>query len=329
MEITPLGNTGLKVTKMGLGLAALGRPGYINIGHDTSLGPDKSIENMEVNAHKVLDTAWENGIRYIDTARSYGHAEVFLSSWLKSRSIKPAEITISSKWGYVYTADWQVDAEYHEIKYHTLENFNKQWKESRDILGSYISLYQIHSATLDSGVLNNAQILNALTDLKNRNISIGLSLSGSHQADTLQKAMDIVVDGQRLFDSVQLTWNILEQSTSQILRQAHDDGMGVIVKEAMANGRLFDYHKHVPELSQEIDHIIRRQGTTPDAMALAFVSQQPFVDTVLSGASSVNQLKSNLTFTQTLLESSFVEMLSKMSEKADLYWKRRTELKWN
>ena len=58
--------------KIGLGLAALGRPGYINISHDDDLGKDKSKASMRDYCHHILDFAYREGVRYFDTARVYG-----------------------------------------------------------------------------------------------------------------------------------------------------------------------------------------------------------------------------------------------------------------
>ena len=105
-----LGNTDLEVTPLGLGLAALGRPGYINLGHASDLAGHTDVESMERAAHAVLDAAYAGGIRYFDAARSYGLAEAFLASWLEQRGFGPDDVTVGSKWGYTYTADWHVDA---------------------------------------------------------------------------------------------------------------------------------------------------------------------------------------------------------------------------
>ena len=70
--------------QIGLGLAALGRPAYINLGHGEDVA-DPSVERMERTAHEVLDAAYEGGVRWFDAARSYGRAEDFLASWLASR----------------------------------------------------------------------------------------------------------------------------------------------------------------------------------------------------------------------------------------------------
>jgi aryl-alcohol dehydrogenase-like predicted oxidoreductase len=143
-----LGNTDLNVSRIGLGLAALGRPGYINVGHAKDL---RSIDKhmMEQQTHEVLSTAYQQGLRYIDVARSYGDAEAFLASWLNT--VKPRDTIIGSKWGYTYTANWQVQADKHEIKEHSIDILEKQFAESITIFGRHLNLYQIHSATLESG----------------------------------------------------------------------------------------------------------------------------------------------------------------------------------
>ena len=46
------------------------------------------------------------------------------------------------------------------------------------------------------------------------------------------------MEGERLFDAVQATWNLLEKSAGPALREASESGMGVVIKEALANGRL-------------------------------------------------------------------------------------------
>src|SRR5271166_2086206 len=101
--MTTLGKTGLRASRMGLGLAALGRPGYINLGHALDFAGDLTVDSMKGRAHTVLDAAWQAGIRYFDVARSYGLAEVFLASWLASRHIEAQAVTVASKWGYTYT----------------------------------------------------------------------------------------------------------------------------------------------------------------------------------------------------------------------------------
>jgi aryl-alcohol dehydrogenase-like predicted oxidoreductase len=329
MHTRSLGETDLLVTPIGLGMAALGRPGYVNLGHAEDLESDYDATAMERRAHVVLDAAWEAGVRYFDAARSYGQAERFLGSWLSSRN--PHNVTIGSKWGYTYTAGWQVDAEVHEVKEHSLQVLERQWRESKELLGDSLSLYQIHSATLDSGVLDNQEVLSELARLRAQGIRIGLSLSGAAQVETLRKAVPIALDGVRLFDSVQATWNLLEPSAGPALSEARAAGMGIIIKEALANGRLTDRNTD-PAFAAKLE-ILKRQAsqlnTTVDALALAVCLYQPWVDVVLSGAATVSHLLSNLTALQLKLDDEALAGLSTLAEPTEFYWEKRKRMAWN
>ncbi len=334
MQHKPFGQSNLTVTPIGLGLAALGRPGYINLGHAQDLNGDYAVAAMEAHAHTVLDAAWEAGIRYFDAARSYGRAETFLASWLQTRQIDPASVTVGSKWGYTYTAEWQVNVpqgQKHEVKEHSLPVLQRQWQLSQNNLGKYLNLYQIHSATLDSGVLENNEVLTELARLRHNGSLIGLSLSGTGQADTLWRALEIEFDGERLFGSVQATWNILEQSATAVLTAAHQAGLGVIVKEALANGRLTPRNQSPsfqPKM-QILTQLAQQQHTTVDALALAAVLNQPFVDVALSGAAQVDQLLSNVQALNVNWQPELADDLLGLGEETAVYWQTRSNLPWN
>ena len=216
---------------LGLGLAALGRPGYLNLGHADDLGDDRSVDALRERAHEVLDAAWQGGIRHFDAARSYGRAEEFLGTWLRSRD--PADAVVSSKWGYVYTADWQVDADPPEVKHHDVETLRRQLAETREQLGDRLDLYAIHSATPDTGVLEDAEVLDELRRLRDAGVRVGLTVSGTSQGETIERALEL-----GLFDAVQATWNLFERSAEPALAAAAAAGLTVYVKEALANGRL-------------------------------------------------------------------------------------------
>jgi aryl-alcohol dehydrogenase-like predicted oxidoreductase len=331
MKRRELGKSGLLVTPIGLGLAALGRPGYINLGHAQDLNRNYAIEDMEAKAHAVLDAAWSAGIRYFDAARSYGRAELFLSSWLKSRSVAPDEVTVGSKWGYTYTAGWQIDAEHHEIKEHSLPVLQRQWRESTALLQPFLGLYQIHSATLESGVLDNMAVLAELAQLQEDGARIGLSLSGPQQADTLRKAMEIRFDGKMLFSAVQATWNVLAQEAGAALKEAGQVGMGIIVKEVLANGRLTDRNNEKDFQPQKtmLEKIAAKWHATIDAVALAAVLQQPWADIVLSGAATVTHLNSNVAALSVKMGDETTDLLANLQEDPEKYWTKRSQLNWN
>jgi len=334
MSNQKLGNSNLSVTPMGLGLAALGRPGYINLGHGDDLNHNHDVSVMEARAHSVLDAAWEAGIRYFAAARSYGKAEDFLHSWLARREIEAKNITIGSKWGYTYTADWQVNVEKgqkHEVKEHSLPVLQRQIKESRELLAEHLDLYQIHSTTLESGVLTNVPVLTELAGLRNSGLAIGFSVSGVGQAEIIERALEIEFDGVPLFSVVQASWNLLEQSVTPALQMAHDAGLGVIVKEGLANGRLTLRNSN-PDFKEQmtlLQTLAEEHNSSVDALALAAVINQHFVDVVLSGAASVEHLQSNFQALKIQWDDSLTDALHELVEPVEDYWHTRSLLAWN
>ena len=98
-------------------------------------------------------------------------------------------MVVGSKWGYVYTADWEVDADPPEVKHHDADTLRRQLEETRARLGDHLELYQIHSATPDSGVLENDAVLGELRDLRASGVAIGVSVSGTSQPETIDRAV--------------------------------------------------------------------------------------------------------------------------------------------
>ena len=317
------------VPKLGLGMAALGRPGYINLGHADDMPGERSVTEMREHAHNVLDAAYELGLRYFDCARSYGLSEDFVASWLASRP--DADAICGSKWGYEYTANWRVnvgEGEAHEVKFHTPEQFEKQVAESRALLPS-MSVYQIHSATEASGVLDNEAVLARLAALRDGGVVAGLSVSHP-QVPTIAKAAALRdAGGAPIFGSVQATFNLLDQSAAGALRAAHDAGMVVIVKEALANGRLTA--RSDDARLKPLRDVAARLGVGIDAVALAWVMSQPFVDVCLSGAATVEQLKENAAaLAITPLSAETMRLLADtMAIECEDYWAERRGLAWN
>ncbi|MGN9846164.1 aldo/keto reductase [Nonomuraea sp. H19] len=306
------------MTPVGIGLAALGRPAYITLGREEDLGADRSVAAMRARSWAVLDAALAAGVRYFDVARSYGRAEEFLAGWLRERAIAPGAVTVGSKWGYAYVGDWRMDADRHEVKELSAGRLRRQLDETRALLGEHLSLYQIHSATVESGVLDDEDVLAELRRLRAAGVSVGLSTTGPRQSDTIDRAIE-----SGLFDTVQATWNLLERSAGPALARAHRSGLGVIVKEGVANGRL---------TARAAPHALaaaaRERGLTPDALALAAVLAQPWADVVLSGAASVEQFHSNLTAAHIGWDTDLDERLAVVAEDPQTYWTTRGSLTW-
>src|SRR6185436_7922866 len=183
---------------------------------------------------------------------------------------------------------------------------------------SWLRLYQIHSATIESGVLSDADVLGELAALRATGVKIGLTATGPGQPATVDAA---VATGA--FDAVQATWNLHERSAGDALARAHAAGMRVIIKEAVANGRLAD-RAAPPALSSAA----RERGVGADALAIAVALAQPWVDVVLSGASTPTMLESNLEALTVSVDAELQHQLAGLAEPADEYWETRSQLAW-
>lgn len=303
-----------------IGLAAVGRPAYINVGRAAELPHERSVDGMRKATWDLLDAAYAAGIRWVDAARSYGLAEEFLAGWLTERAHD--DVRVSSKWGYAYVGEWRMDARVHEVKEHTLARFQKQYEETRHLIGDHLALYQVHSLTLDSPLLNDPALQAALADLSTAGVEVGFSTSGPMQSDTIRKALDLVVNGRQVFTAVQSTWNPLETSATGALREAHEGGVRVLVKEPLANGRL------AVQPPETLNLIAMRHGVSPDAVALAAVLHQAWADEVLIGAVSPAQLQSNLAASTLELSQDDLDRLADLAMPPERYWAERAELPW-
>ncbi|MCZ2815744.1 aldo/keto reductase [Modestobacter sp. VKM Ac-2984] len=308
--------------QLGLGLAAVGRPAYLTLGRDADLPADRSPAVLEARTHELLSAATALGVEYVDTARSYGRAEEFLASWLRTAEAVPF---VASKWGYRYTADWRPDATVHEVKEHTTAAFERQLAETTELLGPWLRLYQVHSLTADSPLWTDRPLQHRLARLRADGVELGFSTSGAAQADAVRRGLELTVDGAPLFTSVQSTWNLLEPSAGPALAEASAAGARVVVKEGVANGRLTD-RGTAPD--SPLVAAARERGVGVDALALAAALAQPWCDVVLSGAVTVAQLESNVAARTVDVPTGDQPATWVQPEEPGEYWAARSRLGW-
>jgi len=164
-------------------------------------------------------------------------------------------------------------------------------------------------------------VLARLGELRDGGLPIGLTLSGPRQRETLERALAIEVGDRPLWSAVQATWNLLERAVEPALRAAKQAGLRVLIKEALANGRLAA--RGAPPALREIG---ARLGVGPDAVALAAALAQPFADVVLSGAVTPEQLADNVRARD--IDGAAIDLPS-LVEPPERYWSERARLPWN
>lgn len=142
----------------------------------------------------------------------------------------------------------------------------------------------------------------------------------------MRRALDVRVDGEPLFTSVQATWNVLETSAAPALAEAADRGARVLVKEPMANGRLAP--GSADAAGRRVGELAAQLGTTGDALAFAAALDQPWAGRVLSGAVSPEQVASNLAGASLGLPDEVRQALGALAEEPRAYWAARSQRPW-
>ena len=196
----------------------------------------------------------------------------------------------------------------------------------------YLKVYQIHSATLETGVLENKEVLEQLAFLKNNyDLQIGLTTTGTNQTEVIKKALDVVVDEKQLFDSFQVTYNFLEQSLQDISDELIHQNKEIIIKEALANGRIIrnSNYPNYKSMSSILEKLALKYSIGVDAIALKYCGQTISKSTILSGASNSKQLKENLKVNSFSLSNEDLNILHSLKIDSEFYWNERKKLVWN
>jgi aryl-alcohol dehydrogenase-like predicted oxidoreductase len=315
-------------SRLGLGLAAVARPAYLTSGRAADLGTDRGVPELRARTWAVLDAAYSAGVRYLDVARSYGKGEEFLAGWLGAHP-EVDDVEIGSKWGYRYVGGWRLNAEVHEVKDHSLAAYTEQLRQTRELLGDRMNVYHVHSATLDSGALDNPELHRAMAELRDAGVRVGVSTSGPAQAEAVRRALEVTVAGAPLFTSIQSSWNVLETSVAPALAEAHAAGARVIVKEAVANGRLAPGGVDGSAGATRAAQLADRLGIPVDQLAIAAALAQPWAWRVLSGAVSPEQLASNAAAESVRLSEEVLAELATLAESPAGYWAVRGARHWS
>src|SRR6266566_3263872 len=149
----------------------------------------------------------------------------------------------------------------------------------------------------------------------------------------IRRSLEVRRDGQRVFESVQATWNLLERGAESALEEAHDAGMKVVVKESLANGRLTQANREgdavfAPRIAR-IREVAESRGTTIEMLALAAAFARPWADVVLTGAATVLQIKSSVAALELAYDAELDEQIGSVSMSSIEYWRARSSFRWN
>ena len=280
METRMLGNTGMEVSRLGIGLAAIGEEETFD-----------TIKTVEV----VLKTALDQGITFFDTAECYFYSEEMVG---RSISDRRSEFLLATKCGHPsglqesgeYDFDWSIEG-----ILLTLDRSLKRLKTD------YVDLFQLHSCSVE--VLEQGEVIEALTKARDAGKTRYIGYSGDNEA-----AEWAVSSG--LFDTLQTSFSLADQRPRNgLLKRAKENGLGVIAKRPIANtawgadtsptARLkYDpnYGDEYWRRTQAMAALGPLEVPSNDRilMSLGFVMAHEEIDTAIVGTRNPEHLKSNI-----------------------------------
>ncbi|MBD3895499.1 NADP(H)-dependent aldo-keto reductase [Halomonas sp. ML-15] len=331
MQIRPLGDTGIDVSRLCLGTMTFGE------------------QNSEAEAHEQLDRAVAFGINFIDTAEMYpvppqadtqGRTEAYIGSWLKRRGARDDVIIATKASGpglehirggprmsraHIHKA---IDASLARLQTDYVDLYQLHWPDrSTNYFGR---LGYEHDEEEDAIPLE--ETLGALKELVDAGKVRAIGLSNETPWGVMRCLRLAETIGVPRVASVQNPYNLLNRSFEVGLAEiAHREDVGLLAYSPLAfgvlsgkyldgarppKGRLTLYERFkrytsapAEEATRAYVQIAKEHGLDPAQMALAYVNSRPFLTSNIIGATSMEQLESNLASESLRLDQEVIEAI--------------------
>lgn len=308
-----LGNTDLKVSIVGLGCMGFGRPGREGTG-----GIDLRT------ASRMVGYALDQGVNLFDTADVYnlGESETILGKALGRRR---QEAVIATK---VFGRMGPSSNDLGLSRRHVLKACEASLKRLRI---DTIDLYQLHEWDPETPL---EETLRAMEDLV-RSGKVRYVGCSNFSAWQMTRALGLAEKGSwEPLRSNQVIYNLLDRGVEdELVPMVIDRGASLLAYSPLAGGYLTAKYsrgekgrhssprRRFPEIDQprsdrillEIEGLALRSGLHPGGLALGWVLARPFISSALFGATTLDQLKLNLSWIRHPLDEEMVHLLDKAS----------------
>ena len=266
VEMTTLGKTGLKVSRLGVGLAEIG-----------------TLSDASV-AGQLLNAALDGGINFLDTAACYDSSEEWIGRTISHRR---REYILATKAGHLTGGyegkEWAAKT--------ILDSIERSLLRMRT---DYVDVVQLHSCSVD--ILERGEVIQALLDAKRAGKTRHIGYSGDHEA-----ALWAIASGK--FDMLQTTFNLVDQEArKELFPKARAQGMGIIVKRPIANAawdaptstdKVREWYRQRAQAILRIGPILRAPED-PILLSLGFTLAHEEVDTAILGTRSPEHMRTNI-----------------------------------
>jgi hypothetical protein len=298
IEMRTLGETELAVSRLGVGLAEIG-----------SLLKSGQAQK----ASRVLNTALDAGVNFLDTAACYGDSEVLIGRTVAHRR---DEFILATKAGHS-TDDYSGPA-------WTAQTVRDSIERSLERLQTdHLDLVQLHSCGLE--VLKRGDVIQALLDAQQAGKTRYVGYSGDNEA-----ALWAVESGH--FDTLQTSFNLVDQRARTLLfPKAQASGMGIIAKRPIANG-VWKNESSGPLTYRQRAQEMSALGPLPQApedpilLALGFTLAHDEIDTAIVGTQNPDHVQANVEMVERSLpipEETIRELRQRYDKLVD-NWQQKT-----
>ena len=209
-----LGQTGLTVSRIGLGTTKLGRNTDVKYPQAFALPSDKQVSEL-------LYTALRVGVNLIDTAPAYGASEARLGSAMASYRDR---LILCTKCGEQYsnghsTYDFSADAITSSLE-----------ASLRYLRVDHVDILLLHSDGRDVEILTRTDAVETLRRLKQTGKTRAIGISA--------KTIDGIGEACRTLDVIMAPFSQTDPTLAGALRQAHRAGLGVLAIKGLSSGYL-------------------------------------------------------------------------------------------
>ena len=278
MEMSFSGNTGLKISRLGIGLA--------------EIGYQLTSENI-LEASNLLNTAIDNGINFLDTSTCYGVSEELIGKTVSNRR---KEYILATKCGHSpkrkpfekHPEDW--------LPLTVEQNINTSLKRLKT---DYVDLLQIHSCSLE--ILKKGEIIEALQKIRDSGKARFIGYSGDNEAAVYAMSLG-------LFDTLQTSFNLVDQKARQnLFSKVKENNTGLIIKRPIANASWRPAKRPIYGTEENyIDYYLDRANEMIELgpfvdepedsieLALGFVLSHNVVNTAIVGTQNHKHLLNNI-----------------------------------
>jgi aryl-alcohol dehydrogenase-like predicted oxidoreductase len=262
LERVPFGNTGLKVSRIGLGAGKVG-----------------SLNLADAEAERILNTALDSGINLIDTARGYGLSEERIGKFLSHRR---SDFILSTKVGYNVPGfvDWS-----HDIILAGVD------EALRVLKTDMIDIVHLHSCSVE--MLERGEVIDALEAARQAGKIRFVAYAGENMA------LEYAIACGR-FQIIQASLNICDQRTiDRPLPEARKRDLGMIAKRPLANAPWRFAERPIADYAEEYwlrwsAMQIDPRGLPWNELALRFAAFTPGVHSCIMGTNKLDHIQENV-----------------------------------